>query len=157
MQRLPFSVDTRFRTQHLSLAEITGAVPQEVLQQEIRPGKWTAFENAAHLAVFHPVYMARFRRILDEDEPEFERYSWENDALFAQYKNIRIAALLDIYRKDREEMINFVDGLDAQALRRKGSHPVYGKFDMAQWIELFILHEAHHLFTIFQLVHTKTT
>lgn len=155
MPRLPFSVDTRFRTQHLSLAEITAGIPQETLQQEIRPGKWTAFENAAHLAVFHPVYMERFKRILAEDEPVFERYSWENDKLFAQYKNIRNTALLDIYRKDREEMIAFVDGLDVQDLRRRGSHPAYGNFDMAQWIELFILHEAHHLFTIFQLVHTK--
>lgn len=157
MQRLPFSVDTRFRTQHLSLGEIMAAIPQETLQREIKPGKWTAFENAAHLAVFHPVYMERFQRILSENEPMFERYVWETDKQFAQYKSIRITALLDVYRKDREDMITFVDGLDAKALRRKGSHPVYGKFDMAQWVELFVLHEAHHLFTIFQLVHTKTT
>lgn len=157
MPRLPFSVDTRFRTQHLSLAEIMADLPQEHLQREVRPGKWTAFENAAHLAVFHPVYMQRFKRILEEEEPVFERYVWENDPLFAQYKNVRNAALLDVYRKDRESMIAFIDGLDEKALRRHGTHPAYGRFDITQWVELFILHEAHHLFTIFQLVHTKSS
>jgi uncharacterized damage-inducible protein DinB len=150
-------VDTRFRTQHLSLAEITANVPQEALQRAIAPGKWTAFENAAHLAVFHPVFMERFRRILAEDGPVMDKYEWEKDPLFARYKTIHPAALLDLYRKDREEMIAFVDGLDAAALRRKGTHQVYGTFDMAQWIELFVLHESHHLFTIFRLVHYKTS
>ena len=157
MQRLPYSVDTRFRTQHLSLGEMLADVPQEALQREVRPGKWTAFDNAAHLAVFHPVYMARFRRLIAENEPVFEPYVWENDKLFAQYRTVRAGALLDVYRKDREDMIAFIDGLDAATLRRRGTHPVYGNFNIAQWVELFVLHEAHHLFTIFQLVHTKTT
>lgn len=154
MQRLPFSVDTRFRTQHLSLEEMIAGVPEAILRDEVRPGKWTAFENAAHLAVFHPVYLQRFKRILAEEDPLFDRYNWEKDALFATYRELDTAVLLDIYSGGRENMIALVDSLDEKDLRRKGTHPVYGKFDMAQWIELFILHEAHHLFTIFQLIHT---
>lgn len=34
---------------------------------------------------------------------------------------------------------------------RIGLHPVYGPMTLEGWTEFFLLHEAHHLFTILRL------
>ncbi len=34
---------------------------------------------------------------------------------------------------------------------KRGTHIVFGKMNLHQWLNFFLLHEAHHLFTIFKL------
>lgn len=152
---LPFSLDKRLRVQHLALGEIMGPVSPAWLQEEVRPGKWTAFENAAHLAAFHAVYRKRVESMLKEDAPLFEPYVWQNDPVFAEFKTVSKDELTDRYVKDRNELIALVDAISSEDLHRTGIHGVYGQFSIAQWLEMFVLHEAHHLFAIFQLIHMK--
>ena len=33
-----------------------------------------------------------------------------------------------------------------------GHHPKYGALTLVEWTEFFLLHEAHHLFTLFKLL-----
>ncbi|QEH41901.1 DinB family protein [Chitinophaga sp. XS-30] len=152
---LPFSLDKRLRVQHLALEEIIGAVPEEQLHLDLRPGKWTAFENAAHLAAFHHVYKKRIERMMKEDAPVFEPYIWEEDKRFAEFKDMRKDILLEQYVQDRQDLIALVDTLSGTDLQRTGIHGVYGQFSIAHWLEMFVLHEARHLYIIFQLAHTK--
>ena len=152
MQHLPFSVDLRLRTQHLSIGEMTGGVADDVLHQEVHPGKWSAIDNIAHLAVFHPIFQRRLQRVADEETPLFEPYVWQEDGLFAEYRKLSNRELLAQYRHDREGFIRFVEGLKAGDFKRQGRHQAYGTISAAQLIEMFILHESHHLFTIFKLL-----
>jgi hypothetical protein len=46
---------------------------------------------------------------------------------------------------------NHITQLNDAILRREGIHPVYGVFNIGQWTDFFLLHEAHHLFAIFVL------
>ena len=39
-----------------------------------------------------------------------------------------------------------VDSLDAEDLARSGVHPSLGALAIPDWIEFFLLHEAHHLY-----------
>lgn len=152
---LPFSLDKRLRVQHLTLGEIIGPISQQQLQTEVRAGKWTAFENAAHIAAFHDVYAKRIDRMLKEDAPAFEPYVWQKDEVFAAFKGMPKEALLERYVQDRNTLIAKVDAISEEEMQRRGIHGVYGQFSIAQWLEMFVLHEAHHLFTIFQLIHVK--
>jgi hypothetical protein len=34
---------------------------------------------------------------------------------------------------------------------KTGAHPIYGPMHLIQWLNFFLLHEAHHLFTIFKM------
>ncbi|MRG45373.1 hypothetical protein GFS24_09615 [Chitinophaga sp. SYP-B3965] len=154
MLQIPIATDTRLRTQHLALEDITGEVAQDVLEDRVREGKWTALENAAHLVAFQPVFKARLLKILNEDEPVFPPYAGDTDPLFLSYCKLPNAELLAIYRKQRMDLIDFVDNIDPGDLGRTGKHMKYGLFNIPQWLEMFLLHEAHHLFTILQLIHT---
>ncbi|RPD39407.1 DinB family protein [Chitinophaga barathri] len=154
MSNLPFSVIQRLQTQHLSLEEMTGGIPDEQLKEEKIPGKWSALDNAAHIAVFHGIFKGRIERVLEEEEPVFPPYKWEEDPLFAQYRQLPIRELIEIYKDDRADFIRYVNTLAPESYRRFGRHLVYGRFSVADLIEMMILHESHHLFTMFKLIHT---
>ena len=36
-------------------------------------------------------------------------------------------------------------------LAKTGIHPAFGQMTLLQWLNFFLLHEAHHLFAIFKL------
>lgn len=59
--------------------------------------------------------------------------------------------LLVALYNDRQLLFDLVTTLDDKNLQRTGTHEKYGKLSVLQWAEFFLLHEAHHLLTIFRL------
>jgi hypothetical protein len=41
-----------------------------------------------------------------------------------------------------------VTSLSDQELGRAGTHPVLGALAIPEWLEFFLLHEAHHLYVV---------
>jgi hypothetical protein len=35
---------------------------------------------------------------------------------------------------------------------RTGVHPKFGEMTLSQWLEFFLVHEAHHLYVVLQIV-----
>jgi hypothetical protein len=97
------------------------------------------------------MFMVRLQRIQNEEGPKFERYVADNDPLFLEACRKNTVQLLEQIRADRQAILNLLFSLDEPALRRIASHPRYGQMDVIRWMEFFLLHEAHHLFTIFML------
>ncbi|MBO9151578.1 DinB family protein [Chitinophaga sp. GCM10012297] len=152
MNNLPYSVAQRLQSQHLSMAEMMGAVPDEKLQAEIITGKWSALDNAAHLAVFQDIFKGRIERVLEEDEPLFPPYKWEEDPLFAEYRKLPVKELIAVYNDGRADFTRFANTIAPESFGRYGRHSVYGRFSVAELVEMMILHESHHLFIIFKLL-----
>jgi len=57
-------------------------------------------------------------------------------------------ALIEDAARNGAEMIAFPE----PDYNKTGTHPVFGQMTMLQWLNFFLLHEAHHLLTIFKLV-----
>jgi len=51
-------------------------------------------------------------------------------------------------RELRSELITLLGTLREPQLERTGSHPILGELSIPQWLEFFLLHEAHHLYAI---------
>jgi hypothetical protein len=51
----------------------------------------------------------------------------------------------------RKEMAAHLIVLKESELPRTATHPFYGEMTVLQWLNFFLLHEAHHLLTIFKL------
>jgi len=52
---------------------------------------------------------------------------------------------------ERLKIFDAITGLNSNDLNRKALHKKYGEMSLLKWTEFFLLHEAHHLFTIFML------
>ena len=145
------SILARLQYQYKTIDELISGLTEEQLKHRINPDKWSAFENIVHLAAYQPTFIKRLNLMLNENEPLFERYVAENDPVFYEYLKKSLSELLSDISTKRFAIIDLLKNLDEQQLNRNGQHPVYGLITVARWADFFLLHEAHHLWTIFQL------
>ena len=146
------SILARLQYQHQTVKELIAGIPEDRLRQRVNPDKWSAFENIAHLAAYQPVFIGRLKKMQEEPSPVFERYKAGNDPLFPGYLEKSLQELLTDLDEKRSVIIAELTGMDEATLRRTGRHPSYGLFAISQWADFFLLHEAHHLYTIFMMV-----
>lgn len=144
----------RLKDQHRAITPIIIKLNDRQIQHHVIKGKWSIHEQIAHLAKYQPVFIDRIRKILLMDNPSFEAYIAEEDDGFEIYCAFTTYELLKKINTDREIIYNLVTKLSPDKLDRTGVHPKYGRLNIVEWSEFFVLHEAHHLFEIFKMTHT---
>lgn len=91
------------------------------------------------------------QQINAQDAPSFSRYVADEDPGFADWTRLSFQTLAERMRGERAALNAFLSILHEEQLTRIGLHPVYGPLTTEGWTEFFLLHEAHHLFTILRL------
>ena len=148
---LSASVLGRLQSQHKTIHDLIKGFSEEELQKRVNQDKWSSFEQIAHLKAYQPTFYNRLQKMQHEESPSFERYVADNDPLFHECCKNSLKELLNDLETQRFIVINHLTTLPEQALRRTGRHPKYGLMTIIDWTEFFLLHEAHHLFSIFML------
>ncbi|MDX2048962.1 MAG: DinB family protein [Chitinophagaceae bacterium] len=141
----------RLHLQHKVILQLIEEMTDEDLNKPFIAGKWSVFDNVVHLAVYQHTFIKRIKTIVEENEPRFERYVAENDPLFEIQRKLTFGEVWNDLLEAREEIEKGLLKLSMQDLQKTGLHPGYGKMNVLQWTEFFLLHEAHHLYTIFGL------
>jgi DinB superfamily len=122
-------LSTRLQYQHKSLLDIIDGLSDEMIRQHTTPGKWSIFENIVHL----------------------QTYQHDQDPMFLENCGKTTREIMGDMITTRKEMSTGRLSLRDEDLERTGTHPVFGTMNISQWLNFFLLHEAHHLFTIFKL------
>jgi uncharacterized damage-inducible protein DinB len=143
----------RLKTQHLSLPALIAGLSDERLSRYPAPGKWSIKDNIAHLTKYQLVFIERMHTLFSIHEPVFEAYRAENDPEFARWLSKGANQLTEELNKDRVILTRLLTKLGDGDLKRIGVHQKFGKLTVLDWTEFFLLHEAHHLFTIFRLAY----
>ncbi len=142
----------RIRAQLDCLATVLAGTSEGALERKPIPDKWSAKENLAHLARYHEVFLDRMRQILKEDRPELPRYKAEDDPQWPSWQSLPAREVMERLRRLRAQLVAQVEGLSDGDLIRTGRHSRFGEMTLTQWLEFFLLHEAHHLFVVMQRV-----
>jgi hypothetical protein len=150
---MPLSVSAlnRLQLQHYTIHELIKGFSEEGLRHRVVPEKWSTFEQIAHLTAYQPAFLARLQKIESADNPTFERYVADNDPVFEECCKKSLKELLDDFDTQRFLIHKHLTSLPEPVLRRIGKHPRFGLLTITDWTEFFLLHEAHHLFSIFML------
>lgn len=148
---LSTAVTSRLQHQHEVINDLIKGLSEEQLRRRVIPDKWSAFEQLVHLTTYQPAFYNRLKRIEQEDQPVFEPYAAENDAAFNDCLQCSLKEVTEDFSTQRFILINHLVSLPDLALRRTGIHPVYGVLSIPDWTEMFLLHESHHCWNIFQL------
>jgi hypothetical protein len=119
------------------------------------PGKWSIHDNVAHLAKYQPVFLERIESMLSRENPVFERYSAESDPEFEIWRRKETNSLVELLNRDRITICNRIHTIKDSELSFTGTHKKFGTITILDWTELFLLHESHHIFTIFKLAHNE--
>ncbi len=149
--QLSSSISTRLQYQHKSLVDLIDGFSEEQIRRAVVPGKWSIFENIVHLQTYQHTFIDRVRKILEGGHPVFPRYAAESDPLFADNCHRTTREIMQDFISIRKEIAAGMLGFTSADLLKPGTHPVYGELSLVQWLNFFLLHEAHHLFTIFKL------
>lgn len=149
--QMPSSISTRLQYQHKSLIEIIDGLSDDQIRRQVNTGKWSIFENIVHLSTYQHVFIHRVKLILENTQPAFDRYTAEGDPLFLDncFKSTR--EIMQDMLTTRKEMSAGLLSFTEADFAKTGAHPLYGSMNLIQWMNFFLLHEAHHLFTIFKM------
>jgi uncharacterized damage-inducible protein DinB len=148
---MPSSISTRLQYQHKSLLDLIDGLTDEQTRKAVIPGKWSIFENTVHLQTYQHTFIHRVKLILENSNPSFERYTAEADPLFHDNCAKSTREIMQDLLTTRKEMAAEIISFNEEDLVKTGTHPFFGPMRLSQWLNFFLLHEAHHLFTIFKL------
>ncbi len=136
------------------MVNIVEGVDDQRVMARPETGKWSIHDNITHLAKYQPAFLERINAILHLDEPVFGAYRADFDPDFETWRSWNTRDLLSKLDSDRREIYDLITGLDDEELSRVGIHKKRGRLTIVDWTEFFVLHEAHHVYTIFQLAHS---
>lgn len=122
-----------------------GATPAQLAYAP--EGKWSAQQNLAHLGRYCEMFTERIERVLREDQPELPRYRAEDDPGFGAWLERSPQEVIRDLEQARQRMLERVQSLDSASLERTGVHPLFGAMPLRRWLEFFLVHEGHHLYT----------
>ncbi|MDN5212575.1 DinB family protein [Fulvivirgaceae bacterium BMA12] len=146
------STEFRLENQYQQLLQLIRGLDDGFISKQHRPEKWSIKENLAHLGRYQEIFLERIDRILVEDQPAFGRYKADNDPEFAKWRMLETSLITDKTIQGRAEIVAKLEGLSLDSLERQGHHPKLGLMTIFGWIEFFLLHESHHIYTVFWLV-----
>ncbi|HYM94193.1 MAG TPA: DinB family protein [Chitinophagaceae bacterium] len=145
------SISTRLEYQHKSLVDLIDGLTDEQIRRQVINGKWSIFENIAHLTAYQHAFIDRVKHILHENNPVLHRYMADTDPLFLDYCVKTTHEVMKDLLGTRKEMAAVFLSFKPEDYQKPGQHPAFGQMTLLQWMNFFLLHEAHHLFTIFKL------
>lgn len=145
------SIKDRLNSQHLAIKELIRNLDEEFINRRPETGKWSIQENLVHIVSYHQVFLMRVNKIINSDNPYFDRYTSEGDANFDKIKKLLSVELLHHLKEERKKVTDFIFNLNKSELQKPGTHQKFGAMNVVEWIEFFLLHEAHHIYTIFKL------
>ena len=144
---------TNLKYQYNTIEVMVSELDNQFIINRFKTSKWSIHENLAHLGRYQEIFNDRVDTILNENEPHFERYNAEKDAKFIEWSKRDSFEIIKQTKKDRDLIVRKILRLNELQLTRIGFHPKLKKMKLKNWIEFFILHENHHLYTMFLLIH----
>jgi hypothetical protein len=109
---------------------------------------WCTKDVVAHLACIEPLYLARLKRIVEQDNP-FEPYLHPDASAHDLTKPLH--ELIAGFTAKRAETIAFLAGLTHQQWLRTCVHETYGLTKLRKQVEILIGHDNNHLAQIVEI------
>ncbi|MBS4029434.1 MAG: DinB family protein [Ignavibacteriales bacterium] len=150
------SQTTRLATQLEGLKLLRSAFDNAALQKRPSNGKWTAHEQICHIGRAQDIFFDRFERIITERmPPKIDRYNAEEDKEWTTFLQKTTDAAIDYTVRKRKELNEYLSQVREGDLRKRGIHSAFGELTLDMWVEFFLVHEAHHLYSIVKLLQPR--
>jgi uncharacterized damage-inducible protein DinB len=133
-------MDEQERKTHLDTLRATGAklkaalkgVPKKLLTWTPAPGKWSMLEIVCHMRdMERDAYLARYERILKEDNPALPDIDGDVYALEKDYRNAKLSEVVRDWSRLRKDCLRILAKLRGAEWERVGSHETAGALSVA--------------------------
>ena len=116
-------------------------------------GKWSAQEQAGHLLVMEPLWLARMENFVTGGE-QLAVADLQNRKTFeAEFNSRDLAEVLREFREERDKLLARVGELDAGVFTKTLIHPrLKTPMSLADFLVFVAEHDDHHLARIWELL-----
>lgn len=117
------------------LTDLLADLDEETLRWRPIPNKWSIKEIVCHLRDMEQLaYLARFKRMLNEDQPVMENVDQNHLAYENDYLNQDTKAALNEFKNLRSETVNLLAGASVEDWNRQGVHQTDGAMTVEQLV-----------------------
>jgi hypothetical protein len=106
------------------------------------PEEWCLADVVAHLAYIEPLYLARLRRVVEQDNP-LEPYLHPDASAHDLARSL--PELLEEFVRRRAETVVFLSGLDQRDWGRPLVHETIGSTKLRDQVQELVSHDNAHL------------
>ena len=128
------------------LKAAVAGVPKKLLLWTPAPGKWSIQEIVCHMRDMESeAYLARYQRIMAEDNPSLPDVDGDRYALERDYRSLRLGAVLRDWARSRKECLKLLKKVKGDAWQRVGTHETAGPLSMEGFLRRHAIEndEAH--------------
>jgi hypothetical protein len=139
------------------LEDLLKDLDEETLRWRPRPDKWSIKEIMCHLRDMEELaYLARYRRMLAEDNPRLPNVDQDRIAIERDYINQDSRAALEDFKWLRAETVSTLESASVEAFSRTGVHEALGELTIEQLIARHIKgNDINHLSQMKDIVALK--
>ncbi|MBZ5535823.1 MAG: DinB family protein [Acidobacteriia bacterium] len=106
-------------------------IPRRLLLWTPSPGKWSILEIVCHMRdMERDAYLARYRRILDEENPLLKNIDGDAYALELEYRRMKLSDVLRDWKQLRKETLKLLKSIKEEQWLRAGVHETDGPLSL---------------------------
>ena len=134
------------------LVPLVREVPQAILKRRPRPGKWSAHEHACHLAMVHPVMLARLDLMLADPRPRIVPYFPSSEEEEGALLKVNLDEAMERFSNDRRRLVERLNTLSAEDWQRTAEHGEYTHYSIFIMFRHLAMHDMFHAYRIEELL-----
>lgn len=132
--------------------QLISSIDEDLINYRIRPDAWSIKDHILHLYAVEESILHFAHRILKEDCPisplcydfAFDQDAWNNREI-AKRAGCSWTEASTALKETRQEILNLLDRISDDALKRTGSHPIWGTpVTLASVLRVPYRHERGH-------------
>ena len=135
-----------------TLADLIRGVPEESLERERAPGKWSAGEILAHLADVEIVSSWRYWQIIEQNGVAIAAFDQDEWARAGDYRSIDSKQSLSLFRMLRENNLRLFARFTPEEWQRFGIHAERGRMTVEDLVSQMAGHDLNHIEQIREIV-----
>jgi len=134
------------------LVPLVREVPQAILKRRPRPGKWSAHEQACHLATIHPVMFARLDLMLTDPRPRIVPYFPSSEEEEGALLKVELDEAMERFSNHRRRLVERLNTLSAEDWLRTAEHGEYTHYSVFIMFRHLAMHDMFHAYRIEELL-----
>ncbi len=137
----PVSLAARCELFSATLQSLLTSADPDVVRCRPAPEIWSVLEYGAHVGEAVLWYVARIRRVLNEELPQLEPFDWDAAAVAGQYNRRNVDAVVADVRSACRELADLAGSMTEDQLSRQG----VGSDGSPRSAELLLARAGHEL------------
>ena len=130
-------------------------MPEELRKRRPRTGKWSAHENACHLASLHPLFFERLELMLEKKHPVLRPYEPDQDDQEGALLQVALDEALERFTRERADLVGRFRSLNPKDWDRTAEHGEYSHYSIFILARHVAMHDMLHAYRIEELLLQK--